>query len=482
MAVTLDDAVSSLYSSPRLDDHRAAARVLQRRLQLRLGPPEAEVRPTVRVARDEGLPTLAWSCRVDAGCYEFLVGPGVEVGDGFVFEGVWDQPFDARGFHGTDFAYGSGARFGKYVIFVPPKHCWEQLYVLHRKREGDTLVSNSLGFLLAEAAIDTAGQFVARLATCLRTGNDEATAVGFDRYEPVILEDEDAVLYRMMFHNFTVDGAGRFRLLPSAPELHFSTFDEYESFLSGAVGRIAANGVDPGRSRRMTPITPISNGYDSPAVGAIAARLGLTDAVTLDVTVKGRDDSGAAVGAMLGLDVATARHFLGNSLPELAFSASEEQRDEIAEFVATAGLGDDLMLTTLEPHLRERVLLSGAMGDSAWKRATTLPPGLPVRVVYGKSFTEFRLRVGYAFVPVPAIGARFPAAVRRVTRSPEMAPWTLNQPYDRPIPRRLVESAGVPRGSFARAKAATNPTVLNYESLFLPSLSTLVERYRKRAF
>jgi hypothetical protein len=97
--------------------------------------------------------------------------------------------------------------------------------------------------------------------------------------------------------------------------------------------------------------------------------------------------------------------------------------------------------------------------------------------VYGKSFTEFRLRVGYAFVPVPAIGARFPQPIRRITRLPGMAPWTLNQPYDRPIPRRIAEQAGLERGTFAVAKAAANPTLLYPPELTMAAVAQVAGRY-----
>jgi hypothetical protein len=38
----------------------------------------------------------------------------------------------------------------------------------------------------------------------------------------------------------------------------------------------------------------------------------------------------------------------------------------------------------------------------------------------------------------------------------EMAPWTLGTDYDRPVARRIVEEAGVPRGAFAVRKKNTS--------------------------
>jgi hypothetical protein len=39
-----------------------------------------------------------------------------------------------------------------------------------------------------------------------------------------------------------------------------------------------------------------------------------------------------------------------------------------------------------------------------------------------------------------------------IGRSPSMRSWTVGGDYDRPIPRRIVEEAGIPRGAFAKRK------------------------------
>ncbi len=88
------------------------------------------------------------------------------------------------------------------------------------------------------------------------------------------------------------------------------------------------------------------------------------------------------------------------------------------------------------------------------------------------------MRVGFAVVPVPAIGARYPEPVKAITRGEDMAPFTLNEAYDRPIPRRIAEEAGLARGTFARGKAATNPDPLNIEDAFRPAVAAITARYR----
>lgn len=479
---TLEAAASALYRSRDLDEHRTAARVYHRAQQERLGRPRAVTDPEVRVRVDPEIPQLAWCCRIRGRAHDFTVGRGVERGDDHIFEGVWDGPFAEGRFDRTDLAFGSGARFGPDgVVFVPPKHCWDHLYVLHDRKRRVTLVSNSLNFVLAQVGVRIPGRFFSQIAAVLRTSTDEATALGVDRYDPLVVSNDRYTFHRMMFTNFSVTGTGRFRLHHTLPDELFSTFAEYRTFLLETLRRLADNGADPAREATLRPIVPISNGYDSASVGALAAQLGHRDAVTISVVVRGKDDSGLEVGRQLGLRVDRVPHVLGDELPRLATSFEGELAEQVAEFVATAGLGDDVMLLPLEGHLRGRILLGGGLGDSIWRRGSKQPPGLSVRIPYAKSSTEFRLRVGYAYVPVPAIGARFPWPIKRIASGEDMEPYTLRRPYDRPIARRIAEEAGAVRGTFAVAKRATNPTVLNHGELFAPSVARIMSRYPSAA-
>jgi hypothetical protein len=91
-------------------------------------------------------------------------------------------------------------------------------------------------------------------------------------------------------------------------------------------------------------------------------------------------------------------------------------------------------------------------------------------------------------VPVPFIAERQIADVNKLSNSPAMAPWDVGEgDYTRPICRRIVEGAGVPRGAFAlRKKAATvlffrSSSFLTTESLadYLPWLEENVDLRRQ---
>jgi hypothetical protein len=64
-----------------------------------------------------------------------------------------------------------------------------------------------------------------------------------------------------------------------------------------------------------------------------------------------------------------------------------------------------------------------------------------------------------------------------------MRPWRVGGNYDRPIPRRLVEEAGVPRRAYAREKRAiTQPFWLQKSDLSCMSARSLrdLEEFRSR--
>jgi hypothetical protein len=159
------------------------------------------------------------------------------------------------------------------------------------------------------------------------------------------------------------------------------------------------------------------------------------------------DDSGASIARILGLEVT-----------EFSGEACRDASAQCAEEIAAAGDAFDFQFAALEKALPGRVLVSGFNGDSIWDRHHKRPSPQLIRLnepPTGSSLGEFRLRAGFLHCPVPFLGAVLHPALHAISRSPEMAPWTLHSGYDRPVPRRILEEKGVPRGSFARAKAGS---------------------------
>ena len=70
----------------------------------------------------------------------------------------------------------------------------------------------------------------------------------------------------------------------------------------------------------------------------------------------------------------------------------------------------------------------------------------------GRALSEPRLHVGFVHLPVPYLTARYFPEIQAISNSADMAPWSVGGSYDRPIPRRIAEEAGVPREVLGQAK------------------------------
>jgi hypothetical protein len=109
-----------------------------------------------------------------------------------------------------------------------------------------------------------------------------------------------------------------------------------------------------------------------------------------------------------------------------------------------------------------RVLFTGFHGDKMWAKDTQDLSEHIVRGDYsGLSLSEYRLWAGFIHCPVAFWGARHIRDVHAISNSPEMEPWDVAVQYSRPIPRRIVEEAGVPRELFGTHKRMASVFLLD---------------------
>jgi hypothetical protein len=197
-----------------------------------------------------------------------------------------------------------------------------------------------------------------------------------------------------------------------------------------------------------------------------------------DRPLKTVDDSGEHIAKILGLDVA--------KYSRSAYLAADDYPEAL--FIATGGGGDDVVLSAVGDALERTMLFTGMLGDTLWSTAETQSPAVSeqYRFVYpaGGSLQEFRLKTGFIHVPVPLLTFTRHADVLRISQSLEMRPWRVGGHYDRPIPRRLVEEAGVPRRSYAKEKRAiSQPFWLQKSDASCMSARSLddLQAFRRRA-
>lgn len=397
----------------------------------------------------DSLPRLAWCATLRAGDEDVALfhGSAVETrGDWFV-EGAWNGPFPAGRFDEAHTLCGTGGRVGEAgALFCGPSHFYSGLFTL---RVGPELfVSNSLAFVLARAGDDLDPRYphyAQDLAEYRRRG----------------LQKQEKTLRTRLGNQVGIHTFSDLRVSPdlslcevARPDCEApGNFEEYRRLLEATLTAVFDNAGDASRKLRYRPKTMISRGYDSVAASALAARAGCREALTfakLDPEDPNPSDGGAHIAAALGL---AAREY--DRIGFLKLSRIVE-----AEFCACpAGTGTPI--AGMEEELEATLLVDGSFGDAIWhKDPREHPPELRRlrrdlwMTITGTACSdrEFRLRVGYLGLPVPCIGARHDQRIQQISVSEEMKPWSIGGEYDRPIPRRIGEEAGVPREWFGQVK------------------------------
>ncbi|HEU4618765.1 MAG TPA: hypothetical protein VFV10_12050 [Gammaproteobacteria bacterium] len=442
----------------------------------------------LRFLENSTLPRLAWCARLTAGRDDIAVehGAWVETGADWFFEGAWKGPFDAHAFSRSEIVLGSGAalRDGE-LWFTPTTHTMERLYSVAAGPA--VFVSNSLAYVLEASGshLDRRNwSYESRLLTFLLGYRKAAKHMRLAGGRIL------SVHYHVSFC-FGAGGDAKRRWRRRAPEPRtlapprpprFETFGEYIDYSREALARLKENAVAPRRRVRYEPLATISSGYDSPACALLAKTIGCRRAVTFTQArpsfgprLESTDDSGEELARRLGLDVerfSRDAYLAESSYPE-------------APFLATGGGGDDVVLSTLGERLAGTMFFTGMLGDTLWGTETQDPAASEeyrFRFPAGGSMQEFRLHAGFVHVPVPLLTFTRHGDILRISRSEEMSAWRIGGGYDRPIPRRILEEQGVPRGSFASEKRAiTQPFWLQRASERCMSRASLAdfERFKR---
>jgi hypothetical protein len=406
-----------------------------------------------------GLPGLLWVASIERGGTIAGVrhGPGVETRANWFVEGAWDGAFAEGGATVARVLTGTAGTVGECEwVFATPTHTLDRLHLIV---EGDRLhLSNSMALLLAtvDDGCDPGYRYYMHdFATIMKGIRDHAKSVPTRRGNRIL----------MYYHcNVHVDANLGVRAVPK-PELPaFRSYPQYRALLASSVAAVVRNAAAPQRGRIYAPLVGISSGYDSPACAVLAREAGCTEAFTF-TQARPRpgiadDDSGTAIGERLGYRVA--------EFDRNAYLARSD-RPEV-EFLATGTGGDLVMLSSIEPLLAGRILLTGDHGDTAWDRCSPRVSREIRRGDPGSSLIEFRSRVGFLLLPVPFIGIVHHPELHTLSNGPEMRPWSLGRErYDRPVPRRIAEEQGVPREAFGQAKRAIaqtfHPTTEGHEPL-----------------
>jgi hypothetical protein len=407
----------------------------------------------IHAERIDSWPPLAWLARGRRGskAIELFHGSRVEVTPTWFCEAVWDGPYEAGNFDRTDLVFGSGARArnGK-ITFVSAGSTVDRLQVMETDRGDCVWISNSLTCLLAAqgAQPDPAYRHYFRDFSSIR--------FGLSRYAPLVPTNAGAARL-IYFHNLRWDGTSLSQVEKPCSGRRFSSFRRYRTFLESALRRIAENMAAPGRRHPYGFLGTISSGYDSPAVAVLARAAGLQRVIAFDRSKDGQPDSGKQIAARLGLSVVEVPH--------------DGWQAPLAEvpFLAADAKGEDVYFSGAERHLDGAVLLTGFHGDKVWgMHAPSAGSDLARGDQSGLSLTEYRLRAAFIHCPVPFMGVRQIRDINQISRSAALSPWDVKGNYSRPICRRIVEEAGVPRTWFGTEKKAASVLFFKNSSFLAP--------------
>ena len=400
----------------------------------------------ITYACNSKLPRLAWCARLgkNADVIEVLHGSWVETGETGFFEGAWDDEFETFRFDDAQMAVGSGARLTTDgIVFVSPGHSLEWIQSL--RIEDELLISNSLPFLLMQARdgldfghpfylFDFLNRYRQGLAVHTKT-------IPTAQQRQVQIHDGCNLLVNT---DLTVQRLEKPH--PSPP----GNYHEYVQLLQETLNRVSANAQDRQRQRHYPPVTTISTGYDSTAISVLASQSGCREALTFrqsgDLNQGYLHDSGAHIAHLLGLNVT---EFDREAIQNLPFLTD-------AEFFINPLISTDRGFLVFEDHLTSRLVLTGRNGENYWttdqKLIFPLLQEPSARLMSGTTLGEYRLRAGFIHFPVPFCGAVHAETIFQITMSDDLKPWSIGGEYDRPIARRIIEEAGIPRQLFGQVK------------------------------
>ncbi len=408
----------------------------------------------LRAFANFSLPKLAWVAQVDrsSGIVTLLHGPLVEVRPNFFIEGVWNGPFENGEFGETDCVFGTGGIVSdESVRFVASASTTDYLYY---DQDGSYVaVSNSLPLLLAYTrdALDPRCPDYPRIC--------ESIIDGINDYRRDIPTTRGKVR-RQMYRNLDVSKDKIMELEKRMPP-RFECFEEYRDYLRDNYALIAVNARDSARIQSLDILSTQSKGYDTTAVNAIASAYGIDKVFTISKAKnklylahhdEGQlpDDDGGEICDIFGLNCIRINR-----------RAFAEEFDQEYFYYCALHHNQDANLQEISNHVSKvSLLLTGTLGEIWYTKACLgkrayLDSELRRWDLGGHGLSELRLAVGFIQLPLPYIGARRKQDIVNITESSDMDPWRLGNTYDRPIPRRIAEEAGIPRHAFGQSKMAS---------------------------
>lgn len=394
-----------------------------------------------RYLRNEQLPKLAWiaDCEITMNRVTVICGEDVECQNRFFVAGVWDGPFKLANFDSSEVFCGSGGKATPNgIVFVTPSHALERLQ--YYNESGRCVVSNSFPCLMSYCNLELdpkEDQYESYFCSILD---------GLNKYKKTIPLKNQTMISQLIVGKLLIEHDGTVRVEHRAKQQSFKTFSDYYGRLINAMMLLRDNATSSDRKHtHFGMVSTISSGYDSTCCSTIAKQLGADTVVTFSGGNYDNDD-GSIVAKMLGFSNIIKRD-------KNDFQKKSNLID--AEYISSGELGTLLQFCAFEDVFAGNLIFWGVRG-SYWEKSLDMTEEFEMDNYFyyetDISWTENALKNGYINIPLPTFGASACKSIQNISNSKEMEAWMLHTKYDKPIPRRIVETAGIPREAFGQKK------------------------------
>jgi hypothetical protein len=367
-------------------------------------------------------------------------------------EGVWSGAFNEQGFAEAAHFFGTGVHLQQdRVIIVPSVALVDRVFTA--QDPSGIVCSNSLPLLLAFSGVrlDPSHNYHAESYALLK---------GIEEYSRdfVVSGNPEVCCQQHYYHPFEIRD-NQLRTLRRKPALAFEeSYSGYLEALQQEMRLLSQNATHSARRYPMALLSTVSAGYDSTAATALAAEIGVAVAYTSK-----RSNSSLLpwLNRQAAIDDGTPiANVLGVTVRDLRSDGCVDDDLELAAYSSSTAEAETVFLK-LAQDIRDQgspaVVFTGYHGDKLWEAKEAAKYDSPEIFrgdTSGLNLAELRLVAGFVNVPVPFFFASDVEKIRRISRSAAMAKWSVGGDYDRPIPRRLLESKGVPRSAFGDRKRA----------------------------
>ena len=390
------------------------------------------------------LPPLAWLVRIKKNnkLIEVFHGKMVECKHNFFVAGVWNGDFNKGDFVNASFSCCTGGIISgdgneKRITFSTPNHLKDALFSI---MESDTLlISNSPAFLLSFSKnnfdINYYNYEIDFNSLCF----------GVRRYikKTVLRNGKTMRIHRCC--NLHVNP-----YLSCKEEIRYSkplieTYSYYLNFINTTLSEIKKNANDKERMINYKFVATISKGYDATCASVLALKNGCDTVLTFNSPERYKEDSGEDIAKLLGFK----KIICGNGSDYLNNSDLWE-----AESASNGDVGSLVAFNTFENYYKNSILVMGLEGDCIWNIHEEGNNELDLlHLSLSANYNpEHYLRTNTIQLNVPLIGGDNWPSISVISNSQEMKPFSVGGNYDRPIPRRVVEEAGIPRNLFGVSK------------------------------